>query len=55
MHHLREISTTKVHNVKNLDVAIPISNSREYSGNYSKTSISLVKYFRDEPGQLFKS
>ena len=50
MHHIREISTAKVHNAKNLDDAIPISNSRERSDHYSKTSISLVQYFRDDPG-----
>ena len=34
---------------KDLDIVMPIYNSKEYSGNYSKTTGSLWKYYKDGP------
>ena len=46
---LREINNTRIDNVKDNDIVTPMYNLIEYSDNYSKTSGSLWKYYRDEP------
>ena len=38
-----------IDNAEDLDIVMPINNLIEYSKNYSKTSESLWKYYRDEP------
>ena len=43
-----QMNNTKVFNAHGIDVVIPMSNLIEYSDNYSKTSASLWKYYRDE-------
>ena len=42
-------NNTEVDNVKDIEVVISTYNLIEYSDNYSKTSASLWKYYRDEP------
>ena len=47
---ISEISNTQVDNAKDIDIVMPMYNLIEYSDNYLKTSGSLWKYYRDEPG-----
>ena len=42
-------NNTQIDNAKDIDVIIPMYNLIEYSNNYSKTSASLWRYYRDEP------
>ena len=44
-----EINNTEINNAKDIDIVMPMYNLIEYSDNYSKTSGSLWKYYRDEP------
>ena len=44
-----EINNTGVDNAKDIDIIMPMFNSIECSGNYSKTSGSLWEYYKDEP------
>ena len=44
-----KINNTQVDNAKGIDVLMPTYNLMEYIDNYSKTSGSLWKYYRDEP------
>ena len=44
-----KISNTQIDNAKDIDVLMPIYNLMEYIDNYSETSGSLWKYYRDEP------
>ena len=44
-----EINNTKIDNVKDIDIVMPMHNLIEYSDNYSKTSGSLWQYYKDEP------
>ena len=46
---ISEISNTQIDNAKDIDIVMPMYNLIEYSDNYSKTSGSLWKYYRDEP------
>ena len=46
---ISEINNTKIDNATDIDVVMPMDNLIEYSNNYSKTSGSLWKYYRDEP------
>ena len=48
MNCISQINNTEVVNAHGIDVVIPMSNLIEYSDNYSKTSASLWKYYRDE-------
>ena len=48
--YISEINNTQIDNAKHIDVIMPIYNLIEYNDNYSKTSGSLRKYNRDEPG-----
>ena len=43
---IREINNTQVDNAKDIDIVMPLYNLIEY-GNYTKTSGSLWKYYRD--------
>ena len=43
-----EINNTQIDNDKQIGVVMPMYNLIEYSGNYSKISGSLWKYYRDE-------
>ena len=48
MNCISQMNNTKVVSAHGIDVVIPMSNLIEYSDNYSKTSASLWKYYRDE-------
>ena len=43
-------NNAKIDNAKNTDIVMPIYNFIDYSDNYSKTSESLLQYYRDEQG-----
>ena len=45
---INKINNTQIDNAKGNDVVISMYNLIEYSDNYSKTSGSLLKYYRDE-------
>ena len=42
-------NNTLIDNAEDLDIVMPMYNLIEYSKNYSKTSGSLWKYYRNEP------
>ena len=44
-----EINNTEIDNTKDIDIVMPMYNLIEYSDNYSKTSGSLLRYYKDEP------
>lgn len=44
-----KINNTQVDNAKDLDIVMLMYNLLEYKHNYSKTSGSLIQYYRDEP------
>ena len=44
-----KINNSQVDNAKDLDIVMPMYNLLEYKHNYSKTSGSLIPYYRDEP------
>ena len=46
---IREINNTQVNNSKDIDVVMLMYNLIESSNNYSKASVSLWQYCRDEP------
>ena len=46
---ISKINNTQIDNAKDNDTVMPIYNLIEYSDNYSKTSGSLLHYYRDEP------
>ena len=46
---INEISNTQIDNAKDIDIVIPMYNLIEYSDNYSKTSVTLWQFYRDEP------
>ena len=56
-----EINNADIDNAKDIDIVMAVYNLIEYSDNYSKTSGSLWKYYKDDPNdnladsQLFKS
>ena len=43
------LNSTQKDNAKDIDVVMPLYNFIEYSDNYSKTSVRLRRYCRDEP------
>ena len=47
--YITELNNTQVNNTKDLDVVMPMYNLIEYSNNYSKASVSLCQFCRDEP------
>ena len=46
---ISRINNTDVDNAHNIDIVMPMYNLREYSDNYSKTSGSLWRYYKDDP------
>ena len=46
---ISKINNTQIDNAKDIDVVMPMYSLIEYSDNYSKTSVSLWQYYRDEP------
>ena len=46
---INSINNIQIENAKYIDVVIPMYNLIEYSDNYSKTSVSLWQYYRDDP------
>ena len=46
--YISEINNTQIDNARDIDVIMPMDNLIEYSNNYSKTSVSLWQYYRDE-------
>ena len=46
---ISKINNTQIDNAKDIDVLMPIYNLMEYIDNYSETSGSLWKYYRDKP------
>ena len=46
---LSKINNTQIDNAKDIYILMPMHNLIEYIDNYSKTSRSLWKYYRDEP------
>ena len=49
INYISEINNTQIDNAKDLDIVILIYSLIEYSHNYSKTSGSLWRYYRDDP------
>ena len=47
--YISKINNTQVHNVKDIDIVMPMYNLIEYSDNYAKTFRSLWQYFKDIP------
>ena len=45
---ISEVNNTQIDNCKEIDVVMPMYNLIEYSDNYSKTTVSLWQYYRDE-------
>ena len=46
---ISKINNTDIDNTKYIDIVMPMYNLIEYSDNYSKTSASLWKYYKDIP------
>ena len=46
---ISRINNTDIANAHDIDIVIPVYNLIEYSDNYSKTSGSLWKYYKDDP------
>ena len=46
---ISKINNTEIDNAKDTDIVMPMYNLIEYSDNYSKTSGSLWKYYKDVP------
>ena len=43
------INNADIDNAKDIDILIPMYNLIEFSDNYSKPSLSLWQYYKDEP------
>ena len=46
---ISEITNTQIDSAKDIEIVMLMYNLIEYSDNYSKTSGSFWKYYRDEP------
>ena len=46
---ISETNNGKIDNAKEIDVVMSMNNLVEYRDNYSKTSGTLWKYYKDEP------
>ena len=46
---ISRINNTKIDNVKDIEIVMPMYNLIEYSDNYSKTSGSLWQFDKDDP------
>ena len=52
---ISKINDTEIDNVQDVDIVMPMYNLIEYSDNYSKTSGSLWKYYKDQPNDNLKN
>ena len=52
--YISEINNIQIDNAKAIDV-VTMYSLVEYSKNYSKTSVSLWQYYRDEPNNNIAS
>ena len=46
---ISRINNTDIDNAPDIDIVMPMYNLIEYSDNYSKTSGSLWRYYKDDP------
>ena len=46
---ISETNNRKIDNAKDIDIVMSMNNLVEYRDNYSKTSGTLWKYYKDEP------
>ena len=46
---ISKLNNTQIDNAEYIDIVMPMYNLIEYSDNYSKTSGSLWKYFKEIP------
>ena len=46
---INKINDTEIENTQVIDIVIPTYNLIEYRDNYSKTSVNLWEYYKDEP------
>ena len=46
---ISRINNTDIDNAQDVDIVMPMYDLNEYSDNYSKTSGSLWKYYKDDP------
>ena len=46
---ISRINGTVIDNAQDVDIVMPMYNFIEYSDNYSKTSVSLWQYYKDDP------
>ena len=53
--YISEINNIQIDNAKAIDVVMTMYSLVEYSKNYSKTSVSLWQYYRDEPNNNIAS
>ena len=53
--YISEINNIQIDNAKAIDVVMTMYSLVEYSKNYSKTSVSLWQYCRDEPNNNIAS
>ena len=48
------MNDTEIYNAKDIHIVMPMYNVIEYNDNYSKTSGSLWKYYKNEPNDTFR-
>ena len=46
---MNRIKNTNIDTAQDIDIVMPMYNVIKYSDNYSKTSGSLWKYYKDDP------
>ena len=46
---ISDINNTQIDNAKDIDIVMSMYNLIEYSDDYSKTSVSLWQFYRDQP------
>ena len=46
---INRINSKDIHTPQDIDIIMPMYNLIEYSDNYSKTSVGLWQYYKDEP------
>ena len=51
---ISRINNTDIDNAQDIDIAMEMYNLIEYSDNYSKTSGSLLQYYKDDPNDNIK-
>ena len=52
---IRIINNTDIDNTQDIDIVMPMYTFIEYSDNYSKTSESLWRYYKDDPNDNIQS